>query len=120
MAAHNELGRKGERIAAEYLRAKGFRIVETNWHYGHEELDIIAYDGDTLVVVEVKTRHTDMFGNPEDAVTLRKQRSIVRAADAYVVEHDLDVQTRFDVVSVVVGRGQTAIEHFEDAFYPIG
>jgi len=119
MAEHNELGRKGERVAADFLRKKGLRIVETNWHYGHEELDIIAYDGETLVVVEVKTRQTDAYGNPETAVTKRKQRSIVRAANAYVVEHDLDVQTRFDVVSVVAAGNKTTVEHFEDAFYPL-
>ena len=118
MAEHNELGKKGEDIAVEYLRRKGYRIIDRNWHNGHEEIDIVAMDGEMLVVVEVKTRFSDEFGDPDLAVTKSKQRSIVRTADAYIIEHDLDVETRFDIVSIVLNGKEKKIEHIEDAFYP--
>jgi Predicted endonuclease distantly related to archaeal Holliday junction resolvase len=118
MAEHNELGKMGEDIAAKYLFEKGYEIVTRNWHHGHEEIDIVAKDGDMLVIVEVKTRKTDEFGDPDLAVTKGKQRSVIRTADAYVIEHDLDVETRFDIVSVVMAQGKIEIEHIEDAFYP--
>ena len=117
MAEHNELGKKGEDIAVEYLSRKGYRIIDRNWHNGHEEIDIVAMDGEMLVVVEVKTRFSDEFGDPDLAVTKSKQRSSVRTADAYIIEHDLDVETRFDIVSIVLNGKEKKIEHIEDAFY---
>lgn len=118
MSEHNDFGKLGEQMAADYLTGKGYRIVATNWHHGHEEIDIVAYDGDELVVVEVKTRQTRNYGDPETAVSKSKQRSIIRVAEAYIIENDLNVQTRFDVVSIVVNQHEQTIEHIEDAFYP--
>lgn len=119
MADHNELGKLGEQLALKHLRAKGYQILEVNWYYSRHELDIIAKDGEMLVVVEVKTRATDAFGEPEFAVNRQKQRSIVKAADAYIQEHDLNVETRFDIVSVIVTPSEKKLSHIEDAFYPI-
>lgn len=118
MAQHNELGKAGEELALKHLRKSGYTILAVNWHYGHEEIDIIAKDGETLVVVEVKTRAGTDFGEPEFAVNRRKQKSIVRVADAYIQENDLDVETRFDVISVVINKNETQLHHIEDAFYP--
>lgn len=118
MAQHNELGKAGEELALKHLRKSGYTILTVNWYYGREEVDIIAKDGETLVVVEVKTRAGTDFGEPEFAVNRRKQKSIVRVADAYIQENDLDVETRFDVISVVINKNETQLHHIEDAFYP--
>lgn len=118
MAEHNDLGKKGEDLAAEYLKRQGYRIIDRNWHNGHEEIDIVAMDGDMLVIVEVKTRFSDAFGAPDLAVTKSKQRSIVRTAEAYIMEKDLDVETRFDIVSIIFNGKSQELEHIEDAFYP--
>jgi putative endonuclease len=118
MAKHNELGTLGEELARKHLREKGYNIIETNWFYGHEEIDIIAMDGDMLVIVEVKTRASNEFGEPEFAVNKKKQRSLIRAAEAYILEKDLDIETRFDIVSVIVTPKERHLHHIEDAFYP--
>ena len=68
MAAHNELGKWGEELAATYLEEKGYVILERDWKSGHHDLDIVAKDGDTLVIVEVKTRRNRLFGDPEEAI----------------------------------------------------
>jgi putative endonuclease len=118
MADHNELGKLGEEMARKHIRAKGYKIIEVNWHYGREEIDIIAWDGEVLVIVEVKTRASNEFGEPEFFVNKRKQKSLVRAADAYIQEKDLNVDTRFDIVSVIVTPQKKHLHHIEDAFYP--
>lgn len=118
MADHNELGKLGEELAIKHLRSLGYKILEQNWHYGREEIDIIAKDGDTLVIVEVKTRASAYFGEPEFAVTRSKQRILVRTAEAYINKFDLHCDTRFDIISVVVGPTERKIHHIEDAFYP--
>ena len=115
---HNkELGQQGEDIAAKFLMKKGYKILDRNWRHHHLELDIVAMDGDMLVVVEVKTRYSDEYGEPDLAVNKSKQKRIIASADAYIVQHDMDVETRFDIISIILGK-ETVIEHIEDAFYP--
>ncbi len=110
-------GRSGEGIARSHLEQQGFEIVETNYRYGHEEIDIIARDGDVLVFCEVKTRRSDRFGEPEYAVTKRKQQSIRRAATGYLLEHEIDQQVcRFDVVAIDYRHGVPEIRHLRNAF----
>jgi putative endonuclease len=118
MAVHNELGKLGEDLAVQYLTDKGYEILERNWHNIHKEIDIIAKDGDDLVIVEVKARQTDEYGEPDIAVTKRKQRMLIAAANAYITRKGLDVETRFDIVSIVFKDGEPVIEHIEDAFLP--
>ena len=118
MAKHNILGKKGEDIAARFLAGKGYNIVERNWRTGRDEIDIIAYDRDTLVIVEVKTRSTDFFGEPEEAVTEKKQKFLVRAAEEYVNQKEIDSEIRFDIISIIIERGKETVKHIEDAFYP--
>ena len=84
MAAHNELGQWGENLATEYLRSKGYVIIDRDWHSGHRDLDIIAEDDDVVVFVEVKTRRNNIFGDPEEAIDFRKQRSLQLAINHYV------------------------------------
>ena len=118
MAEHNDFGKKGEDIAAEYLQKKGYKIIERNWVSGKNEIDIIAKEGNFIVVVEVKARHSNFAGEPEMAVTLDKQRSLIRAANAYVRKMNYNEEVRFDIVSILIVNGKEQINHIEDAFYP--
>ena len=118
MAAHNDLGKLGEDLAVQYLTDKGYEILERNWHNIHKEVDIIAKYGQYLVIVEVKTRQNDEYGEPGLAVTKRKQRMLIAAANAYISRKELDMETRFDIISIVVKDSDPVIEHIEDAFLP--
>lgn len=118
MAIHNETGSKGERIALAYLQKQGYRILDTNWHARHYEIDIIARDGNELVIVEVKTRTSEAFGHPSEAVDNRKMTRLINAAERYIHKYKLDVDTRFDIISVIFSNGRYRIEHIRDAFYP--
>lgn len=118
MAKHNELGKLGEEIALHYLIGKGYEIVERNWHNIHKEIDIIAKKGKELVVVEVKTRQSDEYGEPDAAVTRQKQSRLISAANAYLFEKKLDLGTRFDIISIVFQDEDPIINHIEDAFLP--
>ena len=106
------------RIAAEYLIARGYIIRDINWKNGKLELDIVAYKDQTLIVVEVKTRSSDLFGHPEDAVNTRKIRHIIDATDTYIQKYDLPFEVRFDIISIVKKENEYEIEHIPDAFYP--
>ena len=118
MAKHNDFGKLGEELAVNYLIGKGYEILERNWRNIHKEIDIIAKDGKDLVIVEVKTRQTDEYGNPDVAVTKQKQWRLISAANAYVFQNRLDINTRFDIISIIFKDGEPAIEHIEDAFLP--
>jgi putative endonuclease len=119
MAEHNELGKKGEALAKEFLMGKGYQILETNWRKGHLEVDIIAKDQSILVVFEVKTRNTDYFGTPESFVDGKKQNHLASAIEEYIYEKDIgEVELRYDVVSVLLNEHQSEIKHIQDAFFP--
>lgn len=111
------LGRKGEEIAKRYLQAAGLKIVETRYHFGHGEIDIIAHEGDVLVFCEVKTRASDEFGEPELAITRRKQQQIRKIAEAYLFERNIsDKVCRFDAVAIMMREKGPEIRHYRDAF----
>ena len=118
MAKHNDFGKLGEELAVNYLIEKGYEILERNWRNIHKEIDIIAKDGTDLVIVEVKTRQTDEYGDPDVAVTKQKQWRLISAANAYVFQNRLDINTRFDIISIIFKDGEPVIEHIEDAFLP--
>ena len=115
MAEHNELGKKGEKLAIDFLVDKGYKILEKNYRYLKAEVDIIAQKKDVLAVVEVKTRSTDYFGNPQDFVNPKKIKLLLSAIDYYVIEKDLDVEVRFDIIAIIHQK-EIKIEHLEDAF----
>ncbi len=119
MADHNELGIRGEKIALEYLKNKGYRIERLNWRFQKAEIDIIAWHKNYFVIIEVKTRSSTTFENPKEAVTLNKQKHLIRAAEAYILEKNIEKECRFDIVSVLIQGAKVEIEHIEDAFYPI-
>ena len=116
MAEHNELGNLGEERAQNFLISKGYKILQTNWHIGKLELDIVAEKDDWLVIVEVKTRSTETFEHPEEAITRKKIRNIVNATHEYILQFDWNGETRFDVISVIPYGQEFRIEHIEDAF----
>ena len=110
-------GRRGEKEAGRFLRKRGFRILEKNYRTRFGEIDIIALDGDTVVFVEVKTRHGDSFGAPGEAVDSRKRLHMTRAASSYLKAKGIeDRQARFDVLALVFKDGRYEMEHIRDAF----
>ena len=117
MAAHNELGKQGEQLAIELLQKNSYTILETNWTFQKAEIDIIAQKGNTLAIVEVKTRSSIDFGLPQDFVKSKKIQLLVKAVNEYVSSHDLDVEIRFDIVAIHKENSKYHIEHLEDAFY---
>ncbi|WBX76413.1 YraN family protein [Tenacibaculum ovolyticum] len=116
MAQHNDLGLKGEELAIEYLEKNGYLIVEKNYRYRKAEVDIIARKDTVLVVVEVKTRSSNYFGNPQDFVNPKKIKLLVTAIDDYVVKRDLDVEIRFDIIAILRNKETYNIHHIKDAF----
>ena len=122
MASHNDLGKWGEEMAAQHLREQGYTILDRDWRLGHRDLDIVARtpDGTTVVFVEVKTRTSDVVSRPQDAVDARKIRSLGAAANAYAKEFQPWDELRFDLISIIGDRAETAVlEHVEDAFNPL-
>ncbi len=119
MASHNELGSLGEQIAIDYLIEQGYQILEKNWSCGHKEIDIIAKDNETIVIVEVKTRRSTFLIEPEATVDVYKRRHLIWAANSYVNLFQYDLDVRFDIISIVIDKNnEKRIEHIEDAFYP--
>jgi putative endonuclease len=118
MSKHNELGIKGEILALEFLEKKGFTILEINWRFEKTEVDIIARHNNTLVIAEVKTRTGSTFGDPEESVGIAKQKNLAIAAEEYLEQQNLDMDVRFDIISITFGEAAPEIYHIEDAFFP--
>ncbi|MDK2910215.1 MAG: putative endonuclease [Bacteroidales bacterium] len=118
MAEHNELGKTGEELAAAFLKEKGYRILTTNWRFGKDEIDLIARDGEELVIVEVKTRKSNYFGEPEAFVSKQKQKALIRCANQYIRQHAFDGDTRFDIVAILITPQGNEIHHIQRAFFP--
>ncbi len=110
-------GEIGEKIASEHLLNLGFEIVERNKHIGKAEIDILAKKDGLLVAVEVKTRSSNDFGNPQDFVKPKQIKNLVKAVDEYVIENDLDVEVRFDVIAIIMTSSGHELEHLQNAFY---
>jgi len=117
MAKHNELGELGEDLAVEELEKNGYEIVERNWRFKKAEIDIIARKNEVLAIVEVKTRSSDYFGDPQDFVNTKKIKMLVEAVNEYVNSKDLEVEVRFDIMAIIINQNKLTIEHLEDAFF---
>jgi len=117
MAQHNELGKKGEQLAVDFLIENNYDIVECNYRFDKAEVDIIAQKKDILAIVEVKTRSTTDFGNPQDFVKPKQIKNLVKAVDEYVTVNNLDLEVRFDIIAIVKEKDGFKIEHLENAFY---
>ena len=119
MATHNDLGRRGEEIARDYLENIGYRILNMNWKYGRAEVDVIADQGGTIIFVEVKTRSSIDFGEPEDFVGRKKEKQLEFASAAYIDMKNHQGEVRFDVIAIVFeNKDIYKINHIEDAFWP--
>jgi len=116
--ARSDLGLRGEILAAKELKKLGYQILELRWRCRFGEIDIIAQDGDTVVIVEVKTRTRNDHFSPLDAVDTKKQRKLIRLAHAYAQTHlPDDVPIRFDVIAITASPGKPPeIEHLPNAF----
>jgi putative endonuclease len=110
------LGRWGEKIALDFLKDQGMKILEKNFRCSAGEIDIIARSGRHIVFVEVKTRSSNLFGTPQEAVNQRKQQQIIRVAQWYLEQKPLNLQPRFDVLAIRTGEGNPSFEHIPDAF----
>lgn len=117
MAKHNEFGKKGEQLAVDHLTETGYKVVHRNYRYLKAEIDIIARKGDILAIVEVKSRSSDYMQPIADTVTDKKIKLLVMAADHYIISKDLDVETRFDIITIRKNGANFSIEHLENAFY---
>lgn len=104
MNERQKLGRWGESVAATYLEAQGYRIAGRNWRCRHGEVDLVAWAGQELVFVEVKTRRGQDMGAPEEGLTAVKQKKLLAIAEEYVIQHDLDVDWRVDLVAVELDK----------------
>lgn len=119
MAKHNDLGKKGEEIATEFIRKKGYTVLETNWRHRKAEIDIIAKVDEVLIFIEVKSRSSDLFGRPESFVDATKQQLIADAASVYMEEVGHEWEVRFDIISVLFhNEAYQSVDHFKDAFFP--
>lgn len=117
MAEHNKLGSLGEELAEDFLIKKNYEIKERNWRYLKAEVDIIAETDEYVVAVEVKTRSSDDFGDPQDFVSKKKIQLLVEAMNAYVEKYDIDKEVRFDIIALTKQEKGFRIEHLEDAVF---
>lgn len=119
MAKNIEFGAAGEEAASNFLLQNKYTIRERNWRYKKLEVDIIAEKADQIIFVEVKTRSGTYFEQPFQAVTKKKQRFIIEAANAYIEKNEIDLEARFDIISIIQTQNGFDINHIEDAFYPM-
>ncbi len=119
MAGHNNLGRKGEELAKQYLENAGYEILDENWRFQKAEVDLIAYHNKTIIFVEVKTRTGNAFGEPEDFVDVAKQKLLISAADEFIELMDFKGEARFDIIAILFNKlGNHRLNHIQDAFWP--
>lgn len=116
MASHNDLGKRGEKAVVDILQNWGYTVLECNWFYAKYEIDIIARNEEWILFVEVKTRTSNKWGNPETAISDRKIKRIVEAADFYIKENNITLQARFDVASIITQNDNLVIDYIDDAF----
>ncbi len=118
MAAHNEFGRAGEQMAAEWLIYQGFQLIYRNWKYGRYEVDIIACQGEVLHFIEVKSRHDDIFGKPEDWVDRRKGRHLLIAGEAFQEKYPDWKMVQYDILSILLTPdGKRDFFFIEDVYW---
>ncbi|MCB0640620.1 MAG: YraN family protein [Phaeodactylibacter sp.] len=119
MAKHNEVGKRGEEIAAQFFQEQGFTLLARNWRYRQAEIDLIAKDSlGELVFIEVRTRSSGRFG-PAGSLSGKKMRLLADAANAYLESIGHSWTYRFDLIGIIlVKNGPPLIEHYPDAFFP--
>jgi len=118
VAAHNELGKLGEDIAANRLASEGYEILERQWRHDHKEIDIIALRNNVLSIVEVKTRSSEKYGGASEFITHNKMVFLTEAAEAYSRISGFNGEIHFDVIVIYIFGNQYKVEHIENAFIP--
>lgn len=108
-------GRVGEKIAVEYLKNNGYRILKTNWFYKHKEIDIIAEHEHEIVFIEVRYRESLNKGTPEESLSSKKQQFLIDAADKFIELYNIKLPARFDVICIVKNK---YLKHYKNAIYP--
>jgi putative endonuclease len=116
MAQHNELGDKGEQLAVDYLLKNNYKIIARNYRFLKAEIDVIAQKEQVVICIEVKTRSSVDFGSPQDFINPKKIKLLVSAMDNFVIENDLDLEVRFDIIAILKQKSVFQIEHLKDAF----
>ena len=106
MARHNEFGKKGEVLAADFLVKHGYALLHCNWRHSHYEIDIIALKGQVLHFIEVKSRSSKNFGLPEAGVTKKKFQSLLQAADEFLFQHPQYRHVQYDILSITLSKHQ--------------
>ncbi|MEP7279620.1 MAG: YraN family protein [Bacteroidota bacterium] len=117
MARHHELGATGEAMAVQWLQNKGFLVLHRNWRYSHYEVDIIATLENVLHFVEVKTRRSKKYGEPEESVDKKKLLSLLRAGEAFQYEYPQWKRVQYDVLSVFINPSGIADYFFIEDVY---
>ena len=117
MANHNTLGLLGEDLAVNHLEENGYKVLERNYRFDRAEVDIMASKDSVLAVIEVKTRSSVAFGDPQDFVKPKQIRNLVKAVDHYIESRSLDLEVRFDIIAISKTSEGFNIEHLKDAFY---
>ncbi|MCW5517796.1 YraN family protein [Muriicola sp. Z0-33] len=117
MSIQNEHGRAGEQMAVDYLKSKGYTILHRNYRYLKAEIDIVASKDDILAIIEVKYRSSTSLGSIAETVTKKKIKLLVMATDQLVREQNINLDVRFDIITIFKTRDIERIEHLKDAFY---
>ena len=117
MATHTDLGRLGESLAVGYLLENNYVILERNWRFQKAEIDIIAKKEAQIIIVEVKTRTSNYFGDPQSFVSEEKIKLLLHAANQYLVSNNITLETRFDILAIIKNKSTQEISHLKDAFY---
>jgi putative endonuclease len=116
MSLSYELGKRGEKQAVDFLKAKGYSILALNWRYGHKEIDVIAEYGGELHIIEVKTRTSSIWQAANEVVGAAKQRNLIAAADAYIQQNSINMNVVFDIVYILQNTEKDSIELIQNAF----
>lgn len=117
MAQHNELGKIGEQLAVDFLESKGYEIIARNYTFQKAEIDILAKHNNMMICVEVKTRNSEFFGDPQEFVKPSKIKLLVKAMDAFILENDIALESQFDIIAVLKNKKIEQLTHYENAFY---
>ena len=118
MTEKQQFGLRGEELALAFYTENQYTILEKNWQLNHLEVDIIAKNDEYIVFCEVKTRSGNAFGEPQQSVTKPKQLNIIRAANYYVLKHQIKLDVRFDIIAITFNGEEYTLEHLPFAFTP--
>jgi putative endonuclease len=119
MANHNDLGKRGEEIARDFLENNGFQIIKLNWRHKRAEIDLIAKKDGVLVFIEVKTRSSIDFGQPEEFVDWKKEKQLEFASLYFIEQTAHEGEIRYDIVAITfASKDSYQVNHIEDAFWP--